>query len=164
MAEIEAIYERHGAAILRYVRRRLGDGPAEDAAAEVFARALTARFDGANELPWLYGIAAHVIADLHRAERRRLKALERAAAEPRRPGEPADPLDAELARALRKLSRGDREALLLVVWGELSYEETAVALGVPIGTVRSRIARARRNLSADAGGWRGQTVGGESHG
>jgi predicted DNA-binding protein (UPF0251 family) len=43
----------------------------------------------------------------------------------------------------------DRETLLLVVWGELTYEEAAAAVGVPVGTVRSRISRARRQLRLD---------------
>ena len=57
-------------------------------------------------------------------------------------------MSAELVGELRSLSGEDRDALLLVVWGELSYEEAATALRVPIGTVKSRIARARRALSA----------------
>lgn len=57
----------------------------------------------------------------------------------------------ELVRALRRVPAGDRDALLLVVWGELSYEEAATALDVPIGTVRSRIARARKRLIAVLG-------------
>ena len=57
----------------------------------------------------------------------------------------------EVVRQLRRLAARDRDALLLVVWGELSYEEAAVALGVPIGTIRSRIARARSRLSRAMG-------------
>lgn len=57
-------------------------------------------------------------------------------------------LSAELVGEMRRLSGEDRDALLLVVWGELSYEEAAAALQVPIGTVSSRIARARRALAA----------------
>jgi RNA polymerase sigma-70 factor (ECF subfamily) len=53
-----------------------------------------------------------------------------------------------LVRQLRRLPAVDRDTLLLVVWGELSYEEAASALGVPVGTVRSRISRARRRLAA----------------
>ena len=60
-------------------------------------------------------------------------------------------LSPELVRQLRRLSDEDRDALLLVVWGELSYEEAAAALEVPIGTVKSRIARARRALAAHIG-------------
>lgn len=90
-----------------------------------------------------------MILEQRRAERRRLRALERLAVEARGRVEagPADTgLDPRLARALRRLAASDRETLLLVAWGELSYEETAQALGIPAGTVASRIARARRQL------------------
>ena len=51
-----------------------------------------------------------------------------------------------LAAALAALSRADREALLLFAWADLSYEEIAAAVGIPVGTVRSRINRARRQV------------------
>ena len=77
-----------------------------------------------------------------------MKALQRLAASAPQLIEHEDPtLSASLVRELRRLSGEDRDALLLVVWGELSYEEAATALGVPIGTVSSRIARARRALA-----------------
>lgn len=148
-------YRRHTAAILRYLRGRLSADVAEDAAHEVFLRAFRQRgsyeprFDTAR--PWLYGIAANVISDLRRHEARQLKTLERKLAE-----EPvtdvADEapagLSPEVVAALKQLSLIDRETLLLSVWGELSYEETAVALGVPVGTIRSRLSRARTLLRA----------------
>jgi RNA polymerase sigma-70 factor (ECF subfamily) len=146
------VYERHMPAVRGYLRRRTGEGPADDLTAEVFVRAFRhrsayeARLDTA--LPWLLGIASNVIGDHRRLERRRLATLERLAAEAdRRSGQDASrDLSPELARALRRLPAADRDALLLVCWGELSYQETAVALDVPIGTVRSRIARARSRL------------------
>ncbi len=122
---LAAMYERHGGAIMRYMQRRLGDGPAEDAAAEVFVRAIARRGSYVayrdSELPWLYGIAANVIADSRRAEARRLRALQQIAIRDRKqhadaPG--SQVLDPDLVRALRRLSREDRETLLLVVWGE----------------------------------------------
>lgn len=151
-----AFYRRHVGTILRYLRGRLSPDVAEDAAHEVFLRAFRQRatyeprFPTAR--PWLYGIAANVIADHHRNEVRRLRALEResqvSTTAPRSEVD-APELSAELAAALRRLSLGDREALLLTVWGELSYEETAAALGIAVGTVRSRIARARAFLRAE---------------
>lgn len=154
IAAFAALYEAHLPAILLYLRRRLGDGAADDAASEVFIRAFRSRDATAGpvelDLPWLYGIAANVIHEERRAERRRLKLIERmtaqsphgAVAGPR----PEPVLDPRLARGLRRLSHRDRETLLLVAWGELSYDETARALGVPVGTVASRISRARRQL------------------
>ncbi len=152
------LYDRHGEAVARYLRRRLGSHLAEELAAELWARAFHQRSRYRDEhetaLPWLFGIAGNLIADHRRAEGRRLRALERLAAAgtgeraPDTAGAFAE-LAPDLTRALRRLPDTDRDALLLVAWGELSYEETALALEVPIGTVRSRIARARRRLTQD---------------
>jgi len=151
------LYDTHVPAILLYLRRRIGEQAAEDAATDVFVRAFRQRNDyeplHPTPLPWLYGIAAHVIADHRRSEKRRLRALERLA--DRRPDPPSDRpagepiVSAHTAVSLRKLSHADRETLLLVAWGELTYDETATALQIPTGTVRSRLARARRLLDED---------------
>jgi len=86
-----------------------------------------------------------VIADHRRVERRRLSILERLACSSPELIELEDQgLAPELVRELHRLRTADRDALLLVVWGELSYEEAASALGVPVGTVSSRITRARQ--------------------
>jgi RNA polymerase sigma factor (sigma-70 family) len=153
-----ALYERHLPTIARYLARRVGPELAEDLAAEVFVRAFRAREryrpEHDSALPWLFGIAGNLVADNRRAERRRLELLARLARERRDldPGAPAaNAIGPELAGALRRLASADRDALLLVVWGELSYEETALALGVPVGTVRSRIFRARRRLAGALG-------------
>jgi RNA polymerase sigma factor (sigma-70 family) len=155
--EFAAIYTRHGPAIVRYARRRLGETTGEDAATEVFVRAFKQRATYTAQhptaLPWLYWLAGQVVGDYARAERRRLRLLARLAetvAPPSiesfgaRPG-----LGPEVVRGLRRLSDADRETLLLVVWGELTYEEAAAAVGAPVGTVRSRISRARRQLRED---------------
>lgn len=161
-----AIFARHFDALHRYLARRVGAGAADELASEVFARAFEhrARFDGAHAgaAPWLYGIAANLIARRRRDERRALRALARAAERP----EGAEEADAAIARAdaaserarlaaaLADLRRQDREALLLVAWADLTYPEAASALGVPVGTVRSRIHRARARMAAaldDAG-------------
>jgi RNA polymerase sigma factor (sigma-70 family) len=150
------LYARHGLAVRRYVIRRVGSDPGEDLAAEVFVRALRARKSYRAEretaLPWLLGVANHVIADHRRAERRRLAALARVVrSAPRLIEHEHAGLGPELAHELRRLPAADRDALLLMVWGELSYEEVSSALGVPIGTVSSRIARARRRLARAIG-------------
>ena len=150
-----AVYERHVGRVLLYMRRRLGDAAAEDATTEVFVRAFKTR--GAyvaqhpSALPWLYWLAGLVIADYVRAERRRLKLLVRLAAVRSGDGSLAlrSDLAPEVVRSLRSLSPADRETLLLIAWGELSYDEVATATGVPIGTVRSRVARARAQLGKD---------------
>ena len=160
-ATFAALYERHLRAVSIYLIRRVGNGIAEDLTAEVFVRAFRARsrYDVQHEtaLPWLLGIANNLVADHRRAERRRLAAVERLArTTPSFSPEHLEcELDAELARALRRLPAVDRDTLLLAVWGELSYEEVAVALGVPVGTVRSRISRARERLAGTARAQRG---------
>jgi RNA polymerase sigma factor (sigma-70 family) len=147
------LYERHGLAVRRYVVRRTGDAAGEDLAADVFVRAFRARgryrADRDTALPWLLGISNHVIADHRRLERRRLAALARLAGDSDgRPDEGGPTLDPELVAALRRLPAIERDTLLLVVWGELTQDEAAVALGVPAGTVSSRITRARKRLTA----------------
>ena len=151
-SEFAVLYERHGLAVRLYVRRRVGSQNADDLAAEVFARAFGARerfrAEHDSALPWLLGIATHVVAGHRRTEKRRLAALQRLTGHREQAIDHQDALPAELVRELRRLAAPDRDALLLVVWGELSYEEAATALGVPIGTVSSRITRARRQLAS----------------
>ena len=147
-----ALYDRHRLAVARYVARRVGLEAAEDLTAEVFVRGFRGRercrCENGSALPWLLGVANHVIADHRRAERRRLAALEQLARDERELVEHSDgALAPELLGALRRMPTVERDALLLVVWGELSYEEAARALDVPVGTLRSRIFRARNRLA-----------------
>lgn len=92
-----------------------------------------------------------MLSEQRRRERRRLETLERLQRERPRVAVDAEDIEvgADLIRGLRRLPESERDTLLLVSWGELSYAEAATALGVPIGTVRSRIARARRRLGLD---------------
>ena len=133
--------------------RRIGDSASDDLASEVFIRAFRARAryraQHAIALPWLFGIANNVIADHRRLERRRLAALERLTGETPNLVDRHDAAVApELVAALRRLPTVERDTFLLVVWGELTQEEAAAALGVPTGTVSSRITRARKRLEA----------------
>ena len=142
--------------VYRYLVVFTGDATlAEDLAAETFSRAFAAyaTFDGArgDVRAWLFGIATNVVHGHRRAEARRLRAYLREAGRTPPPlGEvdPAGRLDAaEQARravvAIARLKPADRDVLLLVAWADLSYEEVAGALGIPVGTVRSRLNRAR---------------------
>ncbi|MGH2626351.1 MAG: RNA polymerase sigma factor, partial [Anaerolineales bacterium] len=109
---------------------------------------------GQDAGPWLYGIATNILRRHARTEVRRLRAYGRVP----RPGVAqvdgdaiASRLDAErsaalMGDALAQLPEAERTVLLLIAWADLSYEETAVALDVPIGTVRSRLHRARARL------------------
>jgi RNA polymerase sigma factor (sigma-70 family) len=162
--QFAALFDRYVQQIHRYVARRLGAQSADDIVAETFLAAFRRRgtYDMTQPLarPWLYGIATTLVARHHRSEERFLRALRRTGVDPL-PEPMADTVvsrvaaherERELAGALAKLSLGDRDVLLLVAWGDLSYEETAQTLGVPIGTVRSRLHRARRKVRAALGG------------
>jgi RNA polymerase sigma factor (sigma-70 family) len=153
------VFDRHGPHIHRYVVRRLGREAAEDVVAETFLAAFRrrARYDveRADARPWLYGIATNLIGQHRRDEVRRYR-LPPPAAEVAAPC-PADQVAASvtaraaLTTALAGLAAPERDVLLLVAWEDLSYDEVATALGVPVGTVRSRLNRARRKLRTALG-------------
>jgi RNA polymerase sigma-70 factor, ECF subfamily len=152
------VFDRHWEAVHRYCRSRAG-GDGEGLAAETFRLAFDRRagYDSgrADALPWLLGLATNLI----RNHLRRLSRGERAA---RRldAGPAADHADAAIDRAeaellgpalseaLDGIRAGERDILLLLAWNDLSYEEVAQALDIPVGTVRSRISRARLRLRA----------------
>jgi len=152
------LVRRHAPAIQRYVTRRIGREAAEDVVAETFLIAFRQRGyytdDGRDCLPWLYGIATRLAHRHWRGETRQLNLLARTGIDP--VTEPfTDRVDAEvsanaakarLAAAVARLPAGQRDALLLLVWADLSYDQIARATGVPMGTVQSRISRARRRL------------------
>jgi len=157
-AQFGLIFDRHYDAIHRYLARRVGWDLAEDLTASVFLAAFQSRTrfrpNGQDARPWLYGIATNILRRHTRTEVRRLRAYGRVAD----PGAVqidrdaiANRLDAQRAAAvisdaLAQLPEAERSVLLLVAWADLSYEEVAVALDVPIGTVRSRLHRARARL------------------
>jgi len=159
-----ALYDRHAAPIHRFAGRRLGDQLADDVVAETFLAAFRRRkrYDlrRKDARPWLYGIAANVMGKYRRAEIRMLRAFARTGTDPVAEGH-ADRIDSQvcaaaaqrdLAAALAALSAGDRDVLLLIAWADLSYEEAAAALRIPVGTVRSRLNRARRKVREALGG------------
>ncbi|MFF8394804.1 RNA polymerase sigma factor [Streptomyces sp. NPDC016172] len=168
-----ALFDRHAPAIHQYVARRLGRDAADDVTAETFLTAfrIRARFDPARAgvRPWLYGIAAKQIGRHRREEVRALKLLARTGHDPVADSwtdSADDRLAAEaaarpLAGALARLSAGDRHVLLLFAWADLGYQEIAEALDIPVGTVRSRLNRARRKLRTVTGAVGGPLV--EAH-
>jgi len=153
-----AIFERHFEPIHRYAARRLGAAVADDVAARVFTIAFERRrrFDLTvpDARPWLYGIASNLVRSERRAERRQLAALSRLVAEagPAADVETDGVVDrrerARLAHALNRLDHRQRDVLLLHCWAGLSHAEIAAALGIPPGTVASRLSRARRRVRA----------------
>ena len=154
------LYERHARAIYNYVFRRCGDwSVAEDLTSVVFLEAYRrrreARIAEGKVLPWLYGVATNVVRNQRRSLRRHSDALKRLP--PPDPelglaGLAADRIDAErqmrrVLAALQQLPENDKDVLSLCLWSELSYEDAAAALGIPVGTVRSRLSRARARLA-----------------
>lgn len=152
------LFDRHWPSVYRYCRSRAG-AEGEDLAAETFRLAFDRR--GSYELerpdagPWLLGLATNLIRNhLRRCDRaqRALLRLREDSAEGHDDivigRTEAALLGPKLARALEGIPSRDRDALLLMAWDGCSYEEVAEALGIPVGTVRSRISRARLRLRA----------------
>jgi len=151
------LFDRHARSLRRYAASRAGIAVADDVMSETFLIAFERR-DGFDHSwddagPWLFGIATNVLRQHHRAESRRLKTIARSG------HEVADDefvavagrVDARLAirtlaGALKSMSSVNRDTLLLWAWADLTYEQIAHATAVPIGTVRSRINRARSVL------------------
>ncbi|WP_344355513.1 RNA polymerase sigma factor [Streptomyces gobitricini] len=158
------LYHRYAAGIHRYAARRLSDAAAEDITADTFLTAFRARakydLSRSNALPWLYGIAANLIGRHRRDEVRALRAMARTGTDAvshawtdRSDSRiAAQAVQARLAAALAGLSEGDRHVLLLVAWADLEYQEVAEALSIPLGTVRSRLNRARKKVRLALGG------------
>ncbi|WP_307783386.1 sigma-70 family RNA polymerase sigma factor [Streptomyces sp. MBT53] len=154
------LFDRHAPTIHQYVARRLGRDAADDVTAETFLTAfrIRARYDSgrAGVRPWLHGIAAKLISRHRREEVRALKLLARTGHDPvaetwtdsADDRVTAQAASRPLAKALAALSEGDRHALLLFAWADFTYQEIAEALDIPVGTVRSRLNRARRKLRA----------------
>jgi RNA polymerase sigma-70 factor (ECF subfamily) len=155
----EGIFDRHFRTISAYLRRRLTHTIADELAAEVFTTAFAGRrsydLDRPDALPWLYGIAANLLRRHAREEERELHAYSRTRIDPvaASDGEPLERLlrrglEPALAHALMNLEPSDREALLLFAWADLSYDDIAYALALPVGTVKSRLNRARGQVRA----------------
>ena len=162
-AAFAAIFDRHAASLHRFLARRVEPADADTLLGEVFRVAFERRgsfdLERPSARPWLYGIATNLIARHRRSEGRRLRAMaalatRRAETGPDAVGDgAARRLDAEhewavLVDAIDGLPDAERHTLLLYAWEDLSYEDIAAALEVPVGTVRSRLHRARARLRA----------------
>ncbi|MFC7587876.1 RNA polymerase sigma factor [Nonomuraea antimicrobica] len=155
-----AVHDRYYRDIYLYVAGRLDTQIAEDITAETFLLAFDRRDrydpERGDLRPWLFGIATNLIARHRRKETRHYKALAKLGPEPVVEGHEdrvvtsvtAERMQPHLAKALAALSGGERDALLLVALGQLSYEEAAQALGIAVGTVGSRLSRARSKILA----------------
>ena len=154
------VFDRHFATIHRYLERRIGRDGADELAAEVFRIAFEQRmrFRPVHEsaLPWLYGLATNLMLKRWRGETRHARAVARLEVVSQNGhGDELEGSDdrltataarAQVLDALAQLPADDRDVVVLVAWEELTYEEVAAALDIPLGTVRSRLNRARRTL------------------
>ncbi|MBN6037621.1 RNA polymerase sigma factor [Amycolatopsis sp. 195334CR] len=156
------LYDRHARGLHRYLTRRAG-AVADDLVAETFLVALQTRHnyapDRGTARSWLYGIATNLLRGHVREQTRTLRLAARMVGEARQNAESPDArvpdsVDAEeqtrrLAGALARIDPGNRDALLLTTWAEMDANEVAETLAIPVGTVRSRLHRARRQLRAE---------------
>ena len=157
------IFRRHARAVFAICYWRMGDAAmAEDVTSVVFLEAWRRRdlvvLEQRSALPWLLGVANHTSRNATRSLRRYTQALKRLDGHRPLPTDDAviDRIEAETSLKMvngvvRDLSEQEREIVLLVFWSGLTYEATSVALGVPVGTVRSRVSRTRRKLQLRLG-------------
>jgi RNA polymerase sigma factor (sigma-70 family) len=159
------LFDRHATAVYNHLFRRTANwAEAEDLTSAVFLQAWRRRskvvIDRDSVLPWLLGVANHVLGNSRRASRRYRAALARVVPPDGLASDHADAVAAavdserrmaELRRAVGELPRHEREVLELCTWSGLDQKAAAVALGVSLGTVKSRMHRARRRLAARLG-------------
>jgi RNA polymerase sigma-70 factor (ECF subfamily) len=148
----DAAIEENIPRLRRYARALTGSREAaDDLVQDTLERALSrARLfrPGASARPWLFSIMHNLFVNQVRSAAARRSAPS--------DGDPPEPVSHEsaqdglavrdIARALERLPAEQREVLLLVALEDLSYRETASVVGVPVGTVMSRLARGRERL------------------
>ncbi|ALG10649.1 RNA polymerase sigma factor [Kibdelosporangium phytohabitans] len=157
-----SLFDRHGGDLHRYLARRVGPA-ADDLLSETFLVALERRhtYEPTRSVvrAWLFGIATNLLRRHTAQEVHTLRLTARAAASANTHVDAPDITVAErvdaqdtmrrLAGALAEMPVGDRDVLLLFSWAELSFAEVAVALDIPVGTVRSRMHRVRKVLRSE---------------
>jgi RNA polymerase sigma-70 factor (ECF subfamily) len=159
------MFERHADAVYTHCFRRTGSwSMAEDLTSVVFLEAWRrrreVRFHGQSALPWLLGVANNATRNMDRSlrrQRRLLTKLPRTGMVPDPSEEAIERVDDERAMlrvlaAFKLLNNQDQDVLSLIYWAGLSYTEAAVALALPVGTVRSRLSRARGRLRVSVSG------------
>jgi RNA polymerase sigma factor (sigma-70 family) len=162
------LFDRHAGAVYSYLFRLTANwSEAEDLTSAVFLQAWRRRaqvvIDRDSSLPWLFGVARHLARNSRRARGRYQAALARIGTHLAESPPAADPAEAvlgqldseqrmaQLRAAIARLPRHERETVELCIWAELDQQAAAVSLGVKVGTVKSRLHRARRRLAAELG-------------
>jgi RNA polymerase sigma factor (sigma-70 family) len=147
------IFDRHRHRVFRHSYRLVAvvadaDDVVSIAFLEAWRRAEAVRFVDGSMLPWLLVTATNSARNLSRSSRRYRAMLDRLPADPHEDDRSTDPFDTEAHDALRRLSIADQRILTLCVLEDLSEKDAATVLGVPVGTVKSRLSRAKRRLAA----------------
>lgn len=146
MSDVDLLYQQHGMEVLRYLKSKVAPDVAEDLLQETFMQALrsAAQLKSVRSpRAWLFAVARHLTLNRLRSERRSEPLGERAA-----PETVPDPRLEHMREAIARLSPPLREALELRLRDGLSYEEIADVLGIPVGTVRSRLHHALQDLKS----------------
>lgn len=159
-----SLFDDYARAVYNHAFRLTGDwSAAEDVLSLTFLEAWRLResldLDGGSLRPWLLGIATNTARNTRRAARRHEAAVGRLPREEVFPDFAEDLVGriddaaqiAVLETALSRLRRSEREVLALCIWSRLDYATAAKALGIPVGTVRSRLSRARKKLQKFTG-------------
>jgi RNA polymerase sigma factor (sigma-70 family) len=150
------LFRRHSRSVYAYCARRTGNlDLAEDLTSVVFMEAFRRRrklqLSNTSALPWLIGVANNVIRNADRSLRRYRSALDRIPVPANGVSSEEDAMErlgaqealASALEAISALTQGEQDVVLLVLWSEFTYADAATALGIPVGTVRSRLASAR---------------------
>ena len=158
-----AVFDEHAPGLWRYLARQAGPAAAEDLVAETFLAAWEGRAgyraERGSVRSWLYGIAVNLLHRHHRGQAQQQRISQRLSGlrqgDDREHDRAAERVDARtrveaLAAGIARLPDGDRDVLLLTSLGGLDSAEVGAALGIPEGTVRSRLHRVRRHLRAAA--------------
>jgi RNA polymerase sigma-70 factor (ECF subfamily) len=153
---VDEVYAHHASNLHATAYRLLGD---RDLASEAVQRAMLRAWQNAHTFdaqrplgPWLHAICRRTAIDTHRSHRRHPQPIEADELSRRLPVSADGPVDvtvaAEVRRAIDSLPDGEADVVRLAFLGGLSHEEVADALGIPVGTVKSRSHRAHRRLAA----------------
>jgi RNA polymerase sigma factor (sigma-70 family) len=150
------LFRRYSRSVYAYCARRTGNlDLAEDLTSvvfmEAFRRRRTLQLSNASALPWLIGVANNVIRNANRSLRRYRSALDRIPVPTHGASSEENTMERLAAQealalaleAISALTQVEQDVVLLVLWSELTYADAATALGIPVGTVRSRLASAR---------------------
>ncbi len=157
------LFKRHSRSVYAFCARRTGNlDLAEDLTSvvfmEAFRRRRTLKLSNTSALPWLFGVANNVVRNADRSLRRYRSALDRIPVPANGMSSEEDAMErlraqealASALEAMSALRQGEQDVVLLVLWSEFSYVDAATALGIPVGTVRSRLASARAKFKDSA--------------